>query len=503
MKRLSITLALALLGAGSAQNTGPQFVNNMVRAGELITNTGTLEGEQGDGGEAFTSSSNTVKATVAQIGGVKIMSGPDDTSSAAAPGQTISVRRNTTSQVAYTVTNTGNGLDDIALTFTTTHGGGMTLWADLNGNGTQDSGEERLSGQSVNLPAGTVITVYSNETIGNVASGTRYVEQLSGTSNVDGASDTENYAALVVQSDLGATLESDSVSNILPGQTLTLTKTLTNTGNTTLSGMNVQFTATDTDAQALMSYTYQLPGGAVSPSLQGAWDSYVGTGGSLSMGSSVDITVKATARATGVAHLTQAQRINEVTLVATSGDNVPATPEQDSMDFTARVFASTHVKEQALCSLNGGSYNCAPLTQADLQPKPCDVMIYKLTTLGLNDLGQVRRPIITDDVSGLLNVLWARAYGADSEANYASSPLVMPTQIDGNGWVSGENVPGGPTIFFTTVEAGYDANRDGTLTSSDAMIGKSVLKLMVATQVAGNTCAAFTPGNTSNLPQFP
>lgn len=506
-KTLLITLSLGLLGMAGANNTGAPgpspIVNGMVRAGEVILNSGSFTGTQGEGAETFQSDSNTVKATVAQVGGVQVMLGGVDLSPQNNPQQTIVVRPGESGDLVYTVQNTGNGDDNVTLVYSSTSPDLPEAWIDLNGDSVRSAGEDLTNGSVVPMLAGETFTVHVLTPVATSAPGSDlYLTNLQANANYGAVPDDENYGAVDVLDQLAVTLQNDIGTTFTPGSVTTVNKTLTNTGNVPVTGLDA--TTTESDNKNLLTFTYRVGTSAPHATLQAALDESFSTDGALNQNQTRPVVITATAVKTGVAHLDTVMLKHTLT-VRPDADDEAGLPEDDESFFEARVFAGTNNKAQSVCSFSGSAYSCGPMDKTDKVAKPCDVIIYGITARSVNVGGILRAPVIRDTVPSTLVPLFASAY-MDTSSSFPTTASGTVVSLDKTNWVSQLSgtdftTPVGP--MGTTIYAGYDANGDYAINDTDAMTDQNVLSLVIGAQVVGNNCAAFDQSSASNFPSLP
>ncbi|MDW8482200.1 MAG: hypothetical protein RML14_10110 [Meiothermus sp.] len=232
---LAILAALALIGIALAQPTP---------AGTSISNQASARYVD-SAGQPRTTTSNQVVTVVQQVYSLTIT---PNGSSEALPGQTRSALPGATVYFAYTVSNTGNGTDTIALTtpqgtadnFNLT---GVTVYRDDNCNGALDAGETAVSSLTLShqgtpsssacvvvaatIPAGTPAGQYANLNLVGTSSG--------------GPSDSDNWARANVTAAAALTANKSASPSgpVTPGTTITYTIFGQNTGGSAASGVSV------------------------------------------------------------------------------------------------------------------------------------------------------------------------------------------------------------------------------------------------------------------------
>jgi uncharacterized repeat protein (TIGR01451 family) len=170
-------------------------------------------------------SSNNVCVTVQQLGVVNITPAT----------ATRATQVNTSVDYASTVTNSGNGTDNILLSATTSLGFTTAIYRDANGDGVLDP-SEISSGtivQTGNLPADSSARIITRVTVPNNIglNGQTDILRVVGTSAFEStAKDTGSYSTIIASAVLAFT---KSVSNTVPrgGDRVTYTISYTNSGS--------------------------------------------------------------------------------------------------------------------------------------------------------------------------------------------------------------------------------------------------------------------------------
>ncbi|HSG28772.1 MAG TPA: hypothetical protein VLA34_09850, partial [Candidatus Krumholzibacterium sp.] len=239
-----LVLALTLTAAAQAQTPAGTTIQNQASASfqDAVGNT-------------YTTTSNVVTTIVLPVYGVSVL--PDDSgetppvvpalSQFAIPGQTV--------YFSYTLTNTGNDVDDFtiqplldAANTTIVLGlGNVTIYHDLNGNGVLDGGEPAISagGAPGNLAAiaagATANLLVSYQVPATAAAGQLGYVGLQATSVGDITQiDTRNYHLTTVVSDAVLTAALSGLpANVDPGNTITYSVTGSNVGTQAAHGVTV------------------------------------------------------------------------------------------------------------------------------------------------------------------------------------------------------------------------------------------------------------------------
>ncbi len=179
-------------------------------------------------------SSNAVCVTVQQLGAVNITPF----------SATRTSQINTSVDYASTVTNSGNGTDNILLTASSSHGFAAAMYHDANGNGVLDPAELAAGtiSQTGNLSADSSAKIITRVTIPNniALNGQTDVLTVTGTSAFEPtAHGVASYSTIIASATLAFT---KSVSNTVPrgGDRVTYTIGYTNSGNS--AGSNVVVT---------------------------------------------------------------------------------------------------------------------------------------------------------------------------------------------------------------------------------------------------------------------
>jgi uncharacterized repeat protein (TIGR01451 family) len=178
-------------------------------------------------------SSNNVCVTVQQLGVVNITPAT----------ATRATQINTNVDYASTVTNSGNGTDNILLSATTSLGFTTAIYRDANGDGVLDPSEISAGTivQTGNLPADSSARIITRVTVPNNIglNGQTDILRVVGTSAFENtAKDTGSYSTIIASAVLAFT---KSVSNTVPrgGDRVTYTISYTNSGNATATNVIV------------------------------------------------------------------------------------------------------------------------------------------------------------------------------------------------------------------------------------------------------------------------
>jgi uncharacterized repeat protein (TIGR01451 family) len=204
-------------------------INNGVAASTVISNVANLDYSVG-GNPQPTQDSNTQTFQVDSRAGVQVT--PSVTTRVGDPDDEI--------VFPLTVTNTGNGLDTINLTTSSSAGLTWVLWRDVNGDGELDNGDTLLADTSGNgdpdtgpIGPGTNVAVLSVATIPTGANnGGTDTLVVTGTSSAEpGVTDTSGNLTTTVTAPVMALLKTADKATAQPGEDITYTSTATNNGS--------------------------------------------------------------------------------------------------------------------------------------------------------------------------------------------------------------------------------------------------------------------------------
>lgn len=203
-------------------------------AGTNITNTATVAYKDVNGNN-LSATSNTVTTTVSQVAAVDIS---PNNSSTADPGDVVSY--------PHTITNNGNGTDTIDVSFVSSQGWTVQIFADTNGNGVVDLGEPLLTDTDGDttpdtgaLAHDTNVKIVVRVTVpGGTADNTVDVTTLTATSSFNtSVSDTATDTTTVSAPSLTVTKSVAPLGNQPPGTVLTYTMVVTNGGTGTATNV--------------------------------------------------------------------------------------------------------------------------------------------------------------------------------------------------------------------------------------------------------------------------
>lgn len=197
-------------------------------AGTNITNTATVKYKDVNGNN-LTATSNTVSTIVSQVAAVDIS---PNNSATASPGDVVSY--------PHTITNNGNGSDTIDLSFVSSQGWTVQVFADTNGNGVVDVGESLLTDtdsdstpDTGSLAANGTFKIVVRVTVpGGAADATVDMTTLTATSSFNtSVSDTATDTTTVSAPTLTVVKSVSPTGNQPPGTVLTYSMLVTNGGS--------------------------------------------------------------------------------------------------------------------------------------------------------------------------------------------------------------------------------------------------------------------------------
>jgi len=237
---------------------------------QAITPAGTVIGNAAtatyydENNNQYTTTSNLVQTTVAEVCGVDVEGGGDKEG---VPGQIV--------YVPFTVTNTGNGENTFTLSTNGTYT--KTIYLDENQNGVADPGESAVT--SVTLGMGeTANLVVAVEVPANASAGDQDNFALTATGTDPGdCSDSADATVTVISDALIQANKQVDKDTAAPGDVLTFTINFQNVGTKpakSLDGFNVDLNgdgAVETGVEGILVYD-QIPTGTtyVSDSAEGA-----------------------------------------------------------------------------------------------------------------------------------------------------------------------------------------------------------------------------------------
>jgi len=232
-----LVAVLVLFGAALAQQTP---------AGTSISNQASASFID-SAGQARTTTSNQVITVVQQVYSFSIT--PDGT--LASPGQTLNALPGAPVYFSYTVSNTGNGSDNINLTTAQDNAdnfnlSGTALYHDANCNGTIDPGETTaitsLSLTRQGTSGATACVILAGTIPASASSGHSGNINLDGTSaGSPSVSDSNNWARATATTSaaLTATKSASPSGAVNPGGNITYTISGSNVGGSAASGVSV------------------------------------------------------------------------------------------------------------------------------------------------------------------------------------------------------------------------------------------------------------------------
>lgn len=222
MNRLARRIALAALVAAPFATASPAAAQTPTPEGTVITNTATASFTDANG-NSYTNVQASVSVTVGFLPGVDVSS----------PATVTPASPSTGNELAFTITNPGNGVDSVSVS--TTAGSGVTITGYKIGSTTYTTlGELNEALAGIAVPAGSSVTVTVVYTVAPGQGGQTIPVELTATSRrAPGTSDasTTNVQPPVAT---GVTVTPDNQNvDRLPsnGTQYTQTYTVTNTGN--------------------------------------------------------------------------------------------------------------------------------------------------------------------------------------------------------------------------------------------------------------------------------
>jgi uncharacterized repeat protein (TIGR01451 family) len=290
-----LALAVVAAGTGTALAIGTQ-------AGVDITNQATVDFQDANGNN-LQALSNVVTTTVSQVAAVLV--DPDNTTNGATPGDVL--------YYAHTVTNQGNGPDTIDVTASSSAGWTVRLFADVNGNGTFDSGTDVLLADTDGdlvpdtgaLADDGTFDILVEVTVDPAApDGASDVTTVTGTSSFDpGASESATDTTNVSAPAITATKSVAPLGDQPPGATLTYSVTIQNNGAADALAVTLTDPVPANTTYVAGSITYDTGGGPAGQTdaadgdegrYDAGADAVIVDVGTLAAGASVTVTFQVT-----------------------------------------------------------------------------------------------------------------------------------------------------------------------------------------------------------------
>ena len=472
MNKHLLVLGLAL-GAGNCLAALPS-----VPVGSVITNQATVH--LSDGTTEVITYSNRVQTTVIPVGGVLVTPNSDPAVQGSC-GQTSYAAPGGNGVLTWTVQNTGNQTDTIALSFS--EGGTYTLYRETDGTAGLSSGDTVLNGQ-VTLGAQKSTTIYGILPVPAGAAGlNEYRGTLTATSGLNpDITDTDNAGCVIAQRILSLEMTQVPAQRVPSPSTVTFTHALSNTSNAPLTAdevsvlrgdtgqdtLSASFTVTDTQGR---SATNTVMSEALQQLLRGRepW----AAGEVLTWTTQVTVPRGVPA---GTVNITDPR---PYITVANSASTVNVTPQAAAAahpeQLTVLLQASgTIEKRQSLCS-GGNVGTCGEPTAAELSLNSCDVVRYSLNGRNSGET-PLFTPVLRDTVPQNSSGIWL------------NTPQGLLSRVGSGPWQSGA-VPITASAG-TVIEFGADTNADGTINATDALPAGGELRAELYVQAAGASCPA-------------
>ncbi|WP_291430488.1 hypothetical protein [Deinococcus sp.] len=468
-KLLALTTGLLLSGALAAGTP----------AGTTITNTAYLDALNPDGSPITPVESNPVTLTVKAVPAILIT--PD--TNPAHPngfGQTVVGVPGQNAALTYTLTNPGNSPDTYTLsvlgTTADTTAANATLYADTNGDGVYGGGDTLITAP-VALAADQKMTFFVVYPVPAGALATNLyglnpqgTSGLSVTNTPDApVTDKNNIGGIVVKNMMSLTLTKDETGEVSSPGTITYTHTLTNTGNTDLTGANTNL-AVGTQAGG-WAYSYVVGDGTAATTPQKALENW---GQPLTPGKTAEVKVTVTAPAGLAGGTTDKTSISAVITTADSAtvDNATETPIQVADTTTVARGEGSVAKSVLSC---GTDTTCAaPTAIPTSNVVPGEIIQY---TVGASNVGNggLQKAVLRDTLpASLLGVSWT-----GTATGVTGGKLIY--SLNGTDWA---NLPQNiADVEGVTLYLGYDSNGDNTMTSADLLPASAKLNLTLTAKV--------------------
>ncbi|MDL2342981.1 hypothetical protein QOL99_02330 [Deinococcus sp. MIMF12] len=467
MKKLLITALLA--AATSALAAGAP-------AGSTISNTGLFEYTDVNG-QTASESTTPVNVTVSQVYDPNVS--PNGT--VAQPGQTVTAGPGATATLTYTVTNNSNGTDTLNLTVIDPVTGSpltATIYLD-DGDGVFGPGDTVVTSLP-NLDADESQTVFVRYTVPSNASGNQitYVDLVATSAGDTGQKDQGNVGAITVNSILSFTLEGDNTINATPNAAVTVTHTLTNTGNTPIVAANLVATTTLNTPSVGVTYTVVNNGTGTSVSntdLQAA----LRAAGDLAAGQTYTITVTYTP-AVGTTNgqgftntLTVYSNVADSSTYDNRVEQGQAVSDTDTITVQRGIASVSKVVEN--CSTDA---SCAAPTLNASTAKPGDYLRYTVTVTNTGSAA-LRFPTLRDYVP--VNTVFGSVSGSTTQPSadvLFSNTRLAWNNITPTALATTTNPANGPFVYV-----GLDSDGNGTVDDNDLLQPNQTLRMVLIVKV--------------------
>lgn len=476
MKRVLLTALLACSAFASAAGTP---------AGTVITNTAYIDTLQSPDPDAPGTAipSEPVSVTVQQVPNVAVT--PNSPGTPTAPtvptnpndpaqcGQTVTGIPGQTAVLTYTVTNPSNGTDTYALTtnaITGTDGSAVLYYLD-NGDKVFDTTTDTAI-KSLTLAADASATVFATFPVPATATGEQgfAFTPVATSATSSAVFDGNNYGCIVAQQVLGITIVTNNQSTAASPSTVTYNHTITNIGNTSLSGTQIEAAQTNDQLPAGWTTTVTLGNGQPYPTLQEAINAF----GSIAPGQSVPMTVTLK-----VPYGQPGGTQNILTWsVRTTPDSTPQLNNTTLAPTTVKdittILEGQAGVDKTIQSCGTDTTCAAPTLIPTGLVKPDEVVQY--TVIGRNSgQGGLRGTRVRDLLpADLVGVSYTAAITGATGGQLIYS-------ADGKSWTTSPVDINGTTS--STVYVAYDSNLDGTLSYDDILPAGAVITIKVTAKV--------------------